>query len=287
MKTDALFYELFQAAPQIFFALLQITPACPYRFESITVKTTEKRIDDVLEPEEEGQPIYFLEVQAFPDKGIYWRAMREIATYFEQRPARQKDEWQAVVLWLNKEDDPGFGTLKLLGRKPKPRLVSSDLLTLLKKLDKSSLALNVLRPLLIEDESEVKQNVAEWAEKIRQTPNLDLNTEDKLVSVMSQLSEQKFRTFSYEELSQMLRLTPLSETTSGQELLKDYTIETLTDQVQLKFSPSVQKMEDVVENLQLMELEGLKVLFREIIRIEPFEELEAWFHDHLPAKELA
>jgi predicted transposase YdaD len=41
MKTDALFYELFQTAPQTFFELLQITPACEYRFESITVKASE------------------------------------------------------------------------------------------------------------------------------------------------------------------------------------------------------------------------------------------------------
>jgi len=58
MKTDTLFYELFQAAPQTFFELLQLTPPCPYRFESITVKTSEKRIDGVFEPTVAGQPIY-------------------------------------------------------------------------------------------------------------------------------------------------------------------------------------------------------------------------------------
>ncbi|MFZ4664352.1 MAG: DUF2887 domain-containing protein [Caldilineaceae bacterium] len=32
MKTDALFYELFQLAPETFFELLQVTPPCTYRF---------------------------------------------------------------------------------------------------------------------------------------------------------------------------------------------------------------------------------------------------------------
>jgi len=32
MKTDPLFYELFQVRPQIFFEIAQITPTCPYRF---------------------------------------------------------------------------------------------------------------------------------------------------------------------------------------------------------------------------------------------------------------
>ncbi|MEW5985148.1 MAG: DUF2887 domain-containing protein [Chloroflexota bacterium] len=51
MRTDTIFYELFQTAPQIFFELLGITPACPYHFESVTVKSAEKRIDGILEPE--------------------------------------------------------------------------------------------------------------------------------------------------------------------------------------------------------------------------------------------
>jgi predicted transposase/invertase (TIGR01784 family) len=92
MKTDPLFYELFQAAPQTFFELLQITPPCAYRFESITVKSVEKRIDGVLEPVEAGQPLYFLEVQAFPDGTIYWREMREVATFFEQRSHLKDNE---------------------------------------------------------------------------------------------------------------------------------------------------------------------------------------------------
>ena len=114
MKTDTLFYELFQTAPQTFFELLQITPLCPYRFESLTVKATEKRIDGILEPEVSGETIYFVEVQAFPDDTIYWRTMREVATYFEQRPALRNNDWQAVVLFLNQSDDPGFGTLSAL-----------------------------------------------------------------------------------------------------------------------------------------------------------------------------
>lgn len=134
MRTDPLFYELFQTAPQTFFELLQITPACPYRFESITVKRSEKRIDGVFEPTEAGQPIYFLEVQAFPDTTIYFRQMREVSTFIEQRTELLDQEWQAIVLWLDKSDDPGFGTLKQLASEPNPRLRSLDLLELLRRL---------------------------------------------------------------------------------------------------------------------------------------------------------
>jgi hypothetical protein len=42
--------------------------------------------------------------------------------------------WQVLVLWVNIADDPGFGALRLLARKPKPNLLSLDLIELLKKL---------------------------------------------------------------------------------------------------------------------------------------------------------
>lgn len=282
MKTDPLFYELFQAAPQTFFELLQIQQPCPYRFESITVKASEKRIDGVLEPEVAGQTIYFLEVQAFPDEVIYWRAMREVATYFEQRPKLKGMPWQAIVLWLNKEDDPGFDTLSLLTRKPKPRLVSVDLLQLLTKLDEHSLVFNVLRPLLVDNESEVRQHVIEWVENIRQAPNLDQYTEERLLSVLSQMIEEKFKKLNYEELTQMLRLTPFHETASFKEALKNERVERLTDQIQVKFDLTPEMLEPIRADLRKIDLTTLEVLFKQILRLDTFEQLEYWIADHLP-----
>jgi predicted transposase/invertase (TIGR01784 family) len=279
MKTDALFYELFQVAPQTFFELLQITPACPYRFESITVKTAEKRIDGVLEPVAENQPIYFLEVQAFPDDVIYWRVMREVATYFEQRPAQKGTTWQAIVLWLNPEDDPGLGTLKPLARKPHRRLLAVDLLKLLKKLDEQALVLNVLRPLLAKSEREVRQHVVQWVE----TPNLERQTEERLVAILSQLIEQKFRTLSYKELTAMLHLTPLRETASVQEVLKEDRVDMLMRQIQTKFSLSAELRQALTTDLFQLDMEALKTLIEQILRINSIEELEQWIAEQSQA----
>lgn len=282
MKTDPLFYELFQAAPQTFFELVQITPACPYRFESITVKMSEKRIDGVLEPLDASQPYYFLEVQAFPDDVIYWRATREVATFFEQRPHLKDTKWQAIVLWLNIADDPGFGPLRLLARKPKPNLLSLDLIELLKKLPETSLVLNVLRPLLAEDEREVREHVVQWVEHIRQATSADANLEERLISVFSQLIEQKFKTLNYKELSQMLRLTPLRETTSGQELLKEDRIDILLNQIEVKFGISPEMAEKLTTELAQLDVTTLKALLRQLLRLETLEQLQFWIADHLP-----
>ena len=284
MKTDPLFYELFQAAPQTFFELVQITPACPYRFESITVKMSEKRIDGVLEPLDANQPYYFLEVQAFPDDVIYWRATREVATFFEQRPHLKDTKWQAIVLWLNIADDPGFGPLRLLARKPKPNLLSLDLIELLKKLPETSLVLNVLRPLLAEDEREVREHVVQWAENIRQATDADANLEERLIDVLSQMIEQKFKTLSYEELSQMLRLTPFREIASVQQVLKEDRIELLLNQIEVKFNISPEQAETIASNLAQLDMNVLKALIRQLLRLETFEQLEFWIDDHLPER---
>jgi predicted transposase YdaD len=281
MRTDALFYELFQTAPQTFFELLQIVPTCTYRFESITVKASEKRIDGVIEPTDEQQPVYFLEVQAFPDDTIYWRTLREVATYFEQRPARN-DNWQAVVLWLNKEDDPGLRTLKPLTYKPASRLISADLIKLLKKLPETSLVLNVLRPLLAKSEREVRNHVVQWVTNIRQTPNLDPQTEEKLVAILSQLIEQKFRSLSYKELAAMLRLTPLRETASVQEVLKEDRVDMLTAQIQDKFKLSDKLVTTVRTDLEKLNADMLYLLIRQILHLDTLEALEQWIAEQSP-----
>lgn len=284
MKTDPLFYELFQAAPQTFFELVQIKPSCSYRFESITVKMSEKRIDGVLEPLDVSQPYYFLEVQAFPDEVIYWRATREVATFFEQRPHLKDTKWQVIILWLNIEDDPGFGALRLLARKPKPNLLSLDLIDLLKQLPDTSLALNVLRPLLAEDEREVRENVVQWVENIHHATVSNGNLEERLIDVLSQMIEQKFKTLSYEELSQMLRLTPFRETASVQQVLKEDRIETLLNMIEVKFDTTPEKGETIAANLVQLDLNTLKALIRQLMRLETLEQLEYWIADHLPER---
>ncbi len=231
----------------------------------------------------ENQPIYFLEVQAFPDDVIYWRVMREVATYFEQRPAQKESAWQAIVLWLNPEDDPGLGTLKPLAHKPHQRLIAVDLLKLLKKLDERALVLNVLRPLLAKSEREVRQHVVQWVENIRQTPNLDRQTEERLVAILSQLIEQKFRTLSYKELTAMLHLTPLRETASVQEVLKEDRVDMLMRQIQTKFSLSAELRQALTTDLFQLDMEALKTLIEQILRINSVEELERWIAEHQPA----
>jgi len=139
-----------------------------------------------------------------------------------------------------------------------------------------------LNPLLTDSEREVRKNVVQWAETIRQTPNLGSQTEERLLTVMSQLIGQKFKNLSYKELAKMLRLMPLEETISGQELLKDAHVAILTTQIQDKFLLSEPLVETVRADLGKLDAEELALLVRQILHFDTFEELENWVAAHLP-----
>lgn len=76
VKTDSIFYRLFQELPSIFFELIGNPPqtAETYQFSSIEIKQTAFRIDGVFLPKQgEENPIYFVEVQFQADTEIYSR----------------------------------------------------------------------------------------------------------------------------------------------------------------------------------------------------------------------
>lgn len=126
------------------------------------------------------------------------------------------------------------------------------------------------------------ENVVQWAETIRQTPNLGSQTEERLLTVMSQLIGPKFKNLSYKKLAKMLRLMPLEETISGQELLKDAHVAILTTQIQDKFLLSEPLVETVRADLDKLDAETLALLVRQILHFDTFEELENWVAARLP-----
>lgn len=100
MKTDSLFYRLFQRMPGLALELAGL--ACPaegYVFRSEEIKQTAFRLDGLLVPAVLGprQPLVFVEVQFWPDPGFYLRFCSEVLLYLRQHPAVQ--DWRAVVIY--------------------------------------------------------------------------------------------------------------------------------------------------------------------------------------------
>lgn len=278
MKTDTLFHEYFQTAPQALFELLQMTPGCVYRFESPVVKASERRLDGVLEPVEPGYPRYFLELQGYEDKSIYWRTIHELGVYHEQRPKLNGSEWRAIILFLDAVFDPGPETLGPLFHGTMPWLIRGVIPDLLQKILHPSPVLNVLRPLIAQDEQEVRQQSAQWVVTIQQIPHLDPGGQQKLLDLLVQFILQKFNWIDRKELGRMLQLRPLEESKAYQEWVQEAQATLLAEQIEQKFSISATQ---VMNRLADLDSKALKALGRYLMMAERYEQIEGWIDGRL------
>jgi predicted transposase/invertase (TIGR01784 family) len=111
MKTDSLFYKVFQLIPSAFFELISETDprTVTYAFISQEVKQTSFRLDGIFMPPPRLPqfPIYFLEAQAYKEKkgeNFYRRFFGEIHLYLKDYAPT--NDWRAVVIFTEKRFDP-------------------------------------------------------------------------------------------------------------------------------------------------------------------------------------
>ena len=212
MQTDSIFYEVFRFDPQSVLRLVQLHLDGRYEFESITVKSTEKRFDGFLWRVDGKGPYIFIEVQAYYDPKIYWRLYREVCTFYEQR--EEDTPFIAIVLFLDENYDPGeFGVTCLAPC----TLVRANLIECLKKVEGAAGALTPLMPLAIKTREELAQAAPRWQAEISSL-QLPESREKYLLELLVQVLAQKFTTLTEEEVSAMLHLTPFEETTLGKQI---------------------------------------------------------------------
>ena len=104
MKTDSLFYRLFQLWPEVALELagVAIPDAERYIFRSEEIKQTAFRLDGVLTPPENSyHPWIFVEVQFQPRDDFYRRLFAEIFLYLHRYPLPRP--WRTVVIYPEAE----------------------------------------------------------------------------------------------------------------------------------------------------------------------------------------
>jgi predicted transposase/invertase (TIGR01784 family) len=101
MKTDSIFYQIFQQFPASFFELINrpASEATAYQFTSVELKQLAFRIDGVFLPKQEqsNQPFYLVEVQFQPDDNLYYRVFGELFLYLKQN--QPPYPWRVVVIY--------------------------------------------------------------------------------------------------------------------------------------------------------------------------------------------
>ncbi len=108
MKTDTLFYRIFQTCPELLFEHLGLDLALAekYTFSSREVKQLTFRLDDLFLPTQADIPLYFVEVQFQWDAQFYYRFLAEIYLYLRQY--RPGPAWYAVVIYPHGSLDSGI-----------------------------------------------------------------------------------------------------------------------------------------------------------------------------------
>ncbi|MEH2022341.1 Rpn family recombination-promoting nuclease/putative transposase [Nostoc sp.] len=214
MKTDSIFYRLFQEFPAIFFELIGNSPetAEGYKFSSIEIKQTAFRVDGVFIPTQgEENPIYFVEVQFQTDTEIYSRLFSEIFLYLRQN--KPKNSWRGVVIYPNRSLDTAdiknyseFFTSKRI-----TRIYLNELG------ETASLPVGIATMKLVVDEEDTAITSArQLIDRTQQEINIEPQRR-KLLELIETILVYKFPTMSRKEIESMFGLSDLQQTRVYQE----------------------------------------------------------------------
>jgi predicted transposase/invertase (TIGR01784 family) len=208
VKTDSIFYRLFQEFPNIFFELIGDSPEAVtnYQFSSVEIKQTAFRIDGVFIPKSKKKPIYFVEVQFQPDSEIYSRLLTEINLYLRQN--KPENDWSAVVIYPSRGIDSGKTThyreYFASGR------VSPIYLDELG--ENISLPIGIASiKLVIENEETAIEQARELIARTNQEIN-PVREQQKLLQIIETILVYKFPNMDIKEIEEMFELSELKQT---------------------------------------------------------------------------
>jgi predicted transposase/invertase (TIGR01784 family) len=215
MKTDSLFYRIFQTAPSILLELAGASPteATGYEFRSVELKQTAFRIDGVLiPPQNENKPVYFVEVQFQRDDQLYHRFFAELFLYLAQNP--NTADWRGVLVYPNCQIQPQQTPLhQILMESDK---VQQIYLSELGAINSLPMGLSLLK-LIVEPE----QTAVEQARILLKRSVLDFElSKSEILDLVGTILLYKLN-LNREEISTMLELYELEETRFYQEVSAD------------------------------------------------------------------
>jgi predicted transposase/invertase (TIGR01784 family) len=244
VKTDPIFYRLFQTFPSVFFELIGRSPgdAIAYEFRSVEIKHTAFRIDGVFIPisGSDQQPILFVEVQFQRDPEFYFRLFSEITLYLRQY--KPVSDWQAVVIYPTRciEQPEPLAYQDWLAL-PKVRRIYLDELEVEAE---PSLGVSMAR-LVVESEERTPEQARGLIAKAQKDVN-DRIVQREIIELVETIVVYKFPKKNRQELEAMLGLGVLKETKFYQEAAYETKIETIPRFLKLGLS-----IEQIAEALDL------------------------------------
>jgi predicted transposase/invertase (TIGR01784 family) len=277
VKTDSIFYRLFQTFPESFFDLLNLPPETVnhYQFSSLEVKQLAFRLDGVFLPDNLNDPIYFVEVQFQKDERFYSRFFSEIFLYFHQ--SESNNNWQGVIIYPHLE----------IENSPKSRyqeFFESGRVNCyyLNQLDEGdSLGVKVLQ-LIVESEQKTLEQGKELIQQVRQQFQESLKRED-ILELIETILIYKLPKLNRKEIEAMFSLSDLRETKVYQEALEEGKEEgelsakksLILRQLNLKLGSITLKVEQKIKQLNPNQLDNLALA---LLDFSDVEDLHQWLN---------
>ncbi|MCG5059988.1 MAG: Rpn family recombination-promoting nuclease/putative transposase [Limnoraphis sp. WC205] len=290
MKTDSLFYRIFQTAPAIFFELIGQPTAEGYQFQSVELKQTAFRIDGVFlpPPEAENKTVYFVEVQFQKDSLLYHRLFAELFLFLNQNPSTAN--WKAVAIYPNPSLEPEQTDLY------QPLLESSKVQRIyLNQLSSSSVELGVVE-LILEPQETAANKAKQLLSQAQQASQLPIAV---IMELIETTMVYKFPQLSRQEIVQMLELaTESKQTRVYQEGLEDGRQQGLQEGRQEGLEEGRQQGERVLilrqlarkfnqinpqvrSQIELLSLEQLEMLAEVLLDFSSLQDLTNWLEENL------
>ncbi len=217
MKTDTIFYRLFQSFPSFFFELINHNPeqANNYDFSSVEVKQLAFRIDGVFLPKIEGSPVYFLEVQFQKDVNFYARFFSEIFLYLSKTSLQS--DWKGVIIYPNRQIDSSNTQRyqELLNYQRIQRIYLNEL----EASDTKSLGIAIIE-LIVSKETEAVEVAKPIIQKVRQEM-INQQQQRELLELLETILIYKLPKINRQELEAMFSLSDLKQTKVYQEALEE------------------------------------------------------------------
>jgi len=210
MRTDTIFFQLFQTFDNLLFELVGLPPEASegYHFTSVGIKEKAFRFDGIFIPEALEKNIWFVEVQFQKRAEFYWEFIGEIFLYLSQY--KPQHDWQAVAIFAKRsiETEPPKQFRELFAGERIVRIYLDELP------QDESLNLGIVR-LIVAPESEAIALAQGLADRV------GLGDREKVIEFIEMVLVYKFPQMSREEVEAMFTLGDLKQTRVYQEALQE------------------------------------------------------------------
>lgn len=253
MKTDHIFYRIFQDLPETFFQLWGELPENPndYRFDSVELKQTAFRIDGVFLPQGTDKPIYFTEVQFQKDSKIYLRLFSEIFTYLRDNDPDLR--WRAMIIFKSRSIEPTERQRESVQPFLDSSLVKRIYLNELEVSETTPLGVQIVQ-LVVAKKKQFLERVTVLINRVKQQFTEE-NYRLQLLNLLSVIVLEKLPEMSRQELEAMFGIDDLKKTRFAQELMAESKAEGEIEG-KLKVIPGLLKEGFSVEKIaEILELE--------------------------------